>query len=114
MKVIINNRIGGFSVSQAVYERLGLLYTDYGLLHNWDRYAVGDYNGQRTDPELVAIVEEMGAAASGGYAELCIVEIPDGIAWHICEGETGVEWIAEDHRTWEGPRKDRIEGETDE
>lgn len=54
---------------------------------------------QRNDPDLVAIVEELGDAANGGYAELAIVEIPDDVKWEIEEYD-GVEWVAEQHRIW--------------
>ncbi len=59
------------------------------------------WNGviKRGDPVLVAVVEDMGDAASGEYAELKVVEIPDGVEWRIEEYD-GWEWVAEEHRTW--------------
>jgi hypothetical protein len=53
----------------------------------------------RDDPLLVQVVEEMGDEASGRYAALEIVEVPDDIEWHV-EEYHGNEHIAEDHRTW--------------
>ena len=54
----------------------------------------------RDDPDLVAVVEELGVEkASGPYAELKVVEIPDGVDWEIYESE-GVEAIHEKHRVW--------------
>ena len=53
----------------------------------------------RDDKDLIAVVEEMGSAASGRFAKLEIVEIPDGVEWEIEEYD-GLEWIAEKHRTW--------------
>lgn len=57
----------------------------------------------RNDPILVRVVEEMGAGrgtgASGQYAQLAIVEIPDGVEYEIDEYD-GREHIAETHRTW--------------
>jgi hypothetical protein len=41
----------------------------------------------------------MGEASWGDCAELAVVEIPDGINWHIGEYD-GIEHIAENHRTW--------------
>jgi len=55
---------------------------------------------ERTDPFLIQTIEELGAKADGSCAELEIVEIPNDISWHIEEYD-GIEWIAEDHRTWE-------------
>ena len=53
----------------------------------------------RDDPDLIAVVEELGAAADGRYAELEIVEIPDDVKWAIEEYD-GIELVAEAHRTW--------------
>lgn len=54
---------------------------------------------QRDDPALVQAVEELGADANARFAELEIVEIPDGVAWQIEEYD-GLERVAEKHRTW--------------
>ena len=45
------------------------------------------------------IVERLGNTASGNYANLVVVEIPDGVEWQIEEYD-GNEWVAEVHRTW--------------
>lgn len=58
-----------------------------------------DYDLERDDPDLVAIVEELGGKASGGCAELRVVEIPDGVAWQIKEYD-GNEHVAESHQVW--------------
>lgn len=89
MKVVINQCIGGFSLSPKGIKFLGL---------SWDEY--GFYNNRpRTDPKLVECVETLGEEADGEYAVLKVVEIPDGIEFTIEESQ-GVEWIAEKHRTW--------------
>lgn len=55
---------------------------------------------ERNDPDLVAVVEVLGSEqASGRYAELRVVEIPDDIEYEISEYD-GNEHIAEKHRTW--------------
>ena len=54
---------------------------------------------QRDDPALVQVVEELGADANARFAELAVVEIPDGVAWQIAEYD-GYEHVAEKHRTW--------------
>ena len=59
------------------------------------------FNGDtdRSDPDLVAVVEQMGEAASSPLAELAVVEIPDGVEYDI-EDYDGVESIHEVHRSW--------------
>lgn len=59
-----------------------------------------DRDIERDDPDLVKVVEELGGAASGRFAELKVVEIPADVEWTIEEYD-GAEWIAEKHRTWE-------------
>lgn len=59
-----------------------------------------DRDIERTDPDLVALIEEKGSDfMSGRCAQLKVVEIPDGVAWRIEEYD-GLEWVAEEHRTW--------------
>jgi len=54
----------------------------------------------RTDKDLIDILEEYGSKKiSGEYAELRIIEIPDGIDFIIHEYD-GMEHVAEEHRTW--------------
>lgn len=53
----------------------------------------------RSDKDLVEVVEKLGAEANGKYAELKVIEIPDNIEYQIEEYD-GMEWIAEKHRTW--------------
>lgn len=64
---------------------------------------VGRGESARHDPDLVAVVEELGGGyrtgASGRHAELTVVEIPDGIEYEIEECD-GNEHVAEKHRTW--------------
>ena len=62
--------------------------------------SLNDWGLERSDPKLIQVVEKLGSKqASAGHAELTIVEIPDGIQWHVEEYD-GNEHIAEDHRTW--------------
>jgi len=63
------------------------------------KHDVSDSGIDRTDPDLIAVVEEMGDAANGRCSKLKIVEIPDGIEWQI-EEYGGTEWVSEKHRTW--------------
>lgn len=58
-----------------------------------------DRDVARDDPYLVAVVEELGDAASGRHANLKVVDVPDDVNWYI-EDYDGLEWVAERHRTW--------------
>ena len=53
----------------------------------------------RTDKELIKVVEELKNKANGSFAKLKVVTIPDGIKWEIEEYD-GNEWISEIHRIW--------------
>lgn len=93
MKVVINSRHGGFSLSaeaEANYRAIAGIESD----EDWWCGSI-----PRDDPRLVQIVSEMGAAADGAHATLKIVEIPDDVEWTVMEYD-GLEWIAEVHRTW--------------
>jgi hypothetical protein len=56
-------------------------------------------NEFRSNPLLVKCVEALGEKANGQHASLKVVEIPDGVKWHIEEYD-GQESIDEDHRSW--------------
>ncbi len=92
MKVVINTCFGGFGLSVEA----AALYCERSGANPKDFY---DRDVKRDNPLLVAIVEELGERANGDSGELCIVNIPDGVAWEIEEYD-GLEHIAEQHRTW--------------
>ena len=58
-----------------------------------------DYEIDRTDKDLIKVVEKLGKKANGQCADLKIVEVPDDINYEIEEYD-GNEWIAEHHNTW--------------
>jgi hypothetical protein len=121
MKVAINRCFGGFSLSEAAFEklleRMGIefekakddTYKSLGITHYYRKGMVDkddgylshrDFTNNRASEDLIAVIEEMGVVnASGKYAELKIVEVPDDVKWHIDEYD-GIEHVAEDHRTW--------------
>lgn len=53
----------------------------------------------RTDPDLIKVVEELGDAANGRCARLKVIEIPDGIEYTIDDYD-GQETVSEKHRSW--------------
>lgn len=93
MKIVINACFGGFGLSEAAYEELGL---------EWDKSG-HKLDDDRSNLQLVSTVEKLGAAASGPYANLKVVEVPDDVQWEIAEYD-GSEHVAEQHRTWRATR----------
>ena len=57
------------------------------------------YDMKRDDPDLIKTVEQLGKKANGSFAELSIVEIPDG-THYLIDDYDGIEHIAEEHMTW--------------
>ena len=93
-KIAINTDFGGFGLSDEAIELYKVLSeiplaTD---LYYWEI--------DRDDPVLVQIIEQLGDSAGDSYSSLKVVEIPDGVEWHIHEYD-GMEHIAENHRTWQ-------------
>jgi hypothetical protein len=66
---------------------------------NYGDHVIWAHDIPRDDPDLIAIIEELGEAANSGVSELKIIEIPDGTEYTIEEYD-GIEHIAEVHRTW--------------
>jgi hypothetical protein len=92
-KIVINTDFGGFGLSDQAIDLYKVLAgippaTD---LYYWDL--------DRNDATLVQIVEQLDNKAEGNYSSLKVVEIPDGVEWHIHEYD-GMEHVAENHRTW--------------
>lgn len=128
-KVVINDDFGGFSLSPVALEALArrkgherLYWFEFAGLNGIKPIQQPDYSSwhiaytmpnpsnddesfssrdiKRDDPDLVAVVEELGTERSSDrYAHLRIVEIPDDVEWFIDEYD-GREHIAETHRTW--------------
>ena len=53
----------------------------------------------RTDEDLISVIEELGNDASGRFGSIEVVEIPDDIEWEI-DNYDGIETIHECHRSW--------------
>ena len=84
MKVVINKCYGGFELSKLAQERFAELTGQH----------LPDFEIERDDPALVQVVEELGKAASGNFAQLKVVTLPDGTEWEIQEYD-GVEWLTQ-------------------
>lgn len=116
-RIVINQGIGGFELSQKALRALirrGCTHIETIPPDAWGRLlghepltesgeVILDHHRHenRDCPNLVEVVEKLGKQAWGEYGKLKIVSIPDGIEWHIREHEEGTEHIAEDHRMWD-------------
>ena len=89
MKIVINTCFGGFGLSDKAFK----LYQELGGTVDYYRSIPRDC------PILVQVVETLGSEADGRCASLSIVEIPDGVNWHVAEYD-GLEHVAENHSTW--------------
>ena len=117
-KIVYNGCYGGFSLSQAGVRRYleikGIPFVEestessfrsvrfriassvMGESEYFSEYDIED----RTDPILVQVVEELGDAAGGSCAELCIRELAAGTKYILREYD-GSEWIeTEDEMEW--------------
>lgn len=84
MKVVINTCCGVFNISAAARKRYVEL--SGSRPENW-------LSINRADKYLVQVVEELGAKAAGGFAELQVVDINPGRWYRIEELPTGAERI---------------------
>lgn len=103
MKLVINKCYGGFSISEAAARR-GIELSGNPEWATFTEFAGHVYvtlgrDIERNDPTLVQVVEELGTEANGDYAKLCIVEIPDDVAWEIDDYD-GMESVRERSRSW--------------
>ncbi len=94
MKIVIN-RHGAFTLSVKAENRLKELGLSEELANHF-RY---DRKLDRSHPLLVKVVEELGNEANGIYADLALVEIPDGIKWYVASWY-GREFVKGANRIW--------------
>ena len=92
-KIVINTCFGGFGLSDQAIELYKKLT---GIPESED---VNYWELARNNEALVQVIEQLGDSACGNYSNLKVVEIPDGVEWHIHEYD-GMEHVAEKHRTW--------------
>ena len=95
MKIVINDCYGGFGLSKEAYDFMGIECERFTSLVYYSK----TYEPSRDDPKLVECDETLGKRASGTFANLKVVEIPDGIEWEI-EDYDGMETVVEKHRRW--------------
>jgi hypothetical protein len=117
-KIVYNGCFGGFGLSDAAVRRYlqikGISFVEevakemsfrpVSFRIGTDCMGNGEYFSyydiERTDPVLAQVVEELGKAASGSCADLCIVDLKPGTKYRITEYD-GSEWIeTEDDIEW--------------
>lgn len=90
-------KINKFLFIDVVTKDLGKITQDVCPPNN-DFY-FSEYNIERTDKDLVTVVEKLGEEADGACAKLVVVNIPDNIKWFIDEYD-GIETVHEKHKSW--------------
>jgi hypothetical protein len=58
-----------------------------------------DIYNNRTDKDLIKVIEKLGDKANGKYAKLKIIRIPNNVKYTIDEYD-GIETVSEVHRSW--------------
>lgn len=117
-KIVYNTCFGGFGLSDAAVLRYGELkgirfYLEKGqwstvfwLLPPEERVDNGANQSfwadsiERDDPILVQVVEELGEAANGDYADLHITEISSGTLYRIDEYDGRERVMTVENYTW--------------
>lgn len=67
------------------------------LMQNDGKKLLHDF---RSDPYLVQVVEDLNELASGEYASLKVVDIPEDVIWEIWTFDSGSEIVKEVSREW--------------
>ncbi len=120
-KVVYNNRIGSFSLSEKALERmfeLGSKYvtenSEYNAPHTaygevgakkwWEKKYVFDWDCPRHDPILVQVVSELGYLANGPEASLNMVDvlskyiIMESKGWEQVIQPQDIQWVEVSNR----------------
>ena len=106
MKIVLNKRYGGFSISPSAMAHMAHLkginlyreedefgYSQYFTTPTFeDGTEFTDRPEDRTDPDLIATIEALGDLANGDYARLVIRDLHSGQLYRICEYD-GKEWL---------------------
>ena len=112
IKIAINRDYGGFGLSNKAIELLltkkeipyridGTSCTgsyEFVNLDTDERIYYGIFT-DRTDKDLIDVIEELGSEANSWASDLKIVEVPTDVEWEIKDYD-GKEWVAEVHRIW--------------
>ncbi|WP_459568747.1 hypothetical protein, partial [Cupriavidus sp. 8B] len=100
MKIVVNEGDGYFSMSRGAFEKYSALKKDCTApLAEWVADPTEEYfrprcirNLDRTDPDLIAVIEQMGAKAAGPDVEFHLIDMPPGATWVVRE-VCGIEYV---------------------
>lgn len=114
-KIVYNNCFGGFGLSDEAFEKLldlkGIAWskeeTTFGSsqYHNLSEeepeylYRYRFYE-DRSDPDLVKVVEELGSKANNSFSELVIYDVPEGSRYRIEEYDGNESVMKEEEYAW--------------
>ena len=114
-KIAYNARFGGFGLSNRGFEALlrmkGIEWEAAGISHEMEYWLKGrvnedgallclhDFYDNRTDPDLIAVIEDLGPRANGYHADLKIVDLPVGTKYYIHEYDGAESIVTSDQRT---------------
>lgn len=103
-KVVIGTEVGIY-LTQKAFDSLGLKFSTEDGVFYWGPYPplvklprTSFYNKNRAHPMLVKMATLLGEEAGPGIK---VINIPEGLAWHVLESYLGGEYIVEQHKSWE-------------
>ena len=104
-RIVINRCYGGFGLSNLAAKR----YRELAWIPEEELFWT--YDIPRDSAILLQVIDELGAQESSGpHAELKVIEVPEGVKWHIADYD-GMEHIAENHRQWGIPDYEPDDGQ---
>lgn len=92
-KIVVNRDYGGFGLSKTAAIRL----KELGVGTSEDPWEYHDID--RTNTQLIRVVEELGELADGPHAKLEVIDIPENLNYYIHDYD-GYETVREVHRVW--------------
>ena len=92
-KIVFNGCFGGFGISEAGFKR----YVELGGTAE-DAYELD--RGNRADPILAQVVEELGKKANTRFSDLMIRELPAGTKYRIDEYDGNERVVTIDEYDW--------------
>ena len=117
-KIAYNACFGEFGLSDAAFEALldrkgivwektetgssimGAKYQKKGVSGDGGYLSVYNYYEDRTDADLIYVIEKLGDKANGICAKLRIEELPEGVQYHIDEDDGNESVMTRDCYDW--------------